>query len=323
MNENTIFAGLNGFIWWTGVVENRKDPLNVGRCQIRIFGWHTENKTLIPTADLPWAQPVLPVNNSKTFTTPVEGDWVIGFFYDGTSGQVPIYFGVLPGIPTPYVNNPQKGFSDPRSSAELTAAPKPFGGLATRYPRYVGEPTTSRLYRNEGIGSTIIGRRNASLTKDVPTADGVSWSEPASPYNAVPPYNDVKETESGHVIEFDDTPDSERVNLAHRTGTYIEMRPDGSKVTKVLGKNYEIIVGDDFIDIQGTCSITVSGNVNLKASKVTAVASSFNLTGDVNVTGDVSVNGKITATGDVVSGGISLDNHTHPDAQGGSTGAPQ
>lgn len=123
MNESTVFTGLNGFVWWVGVVENRKDPLNLGRCQIRIFGWHTDDKNLIPTADLPWAQPSLPVNNSKTFNTPIEGDWVLGFFFDGPLGQAPVYFGVLPGIPSPYTNNPQKGFSDPRTEADLLTAP--------------------------------------------------------------------------------------------------------------------------------------------------------------------------------------------------------
>jgi hypothetical protein len=124
MDQSNVFMGMNGFTWWVGVVENRKDPLNVGRCQIRVFGWHTEDKNLIPTADLPWALPILPINNSKTFNTPVEGDWVIGFFFDGPLGQAPVYFGVFPGIPTPsYVNNPQKGFFDPRTTLDLLNAP--------------------------------------------------------------------------------------------------------------------------------------------------------------------------------------------------------
>ena len=123
MIDNRVFAGMNGFVWWVGVVENRQDPLKVGRCQIRIFGWHTPDKVLIPTEDLPWAQPILPVNNSKTFTTPVEGDWVVGFFFDGPSGQFPTYFGVLPGIPAPYTNNPNQGFTDPRNAAQLASAP--------------------------------------------------------------------------------------------------------------------------------------------------------------------------------------------------------
>ena len=40
MKNTNSFAGLNGFIWWMGVLENRIDPLKLGRCQVRIFGWH-------------------------------------------------------------------------------------------------------------------------------------------------------------------------------------------------------------------------------------------------------------------------------------------
>ena len=39
------FIGHDGFVWWVGVVENRLDPLNLGRCQIRIKGLHSEKKT--------------------------------------------------------------------------------------------------------------------------------------------------------------------------------------------------------------------------------------------------------------------------------------
>ena len=39
------FQGKDGYIWWHGVVEDRKDPLFLGRCRVRILGWHTENKT--------------------------------------------------------------------------------------------------------------------------------------------------------------------------------------------------------------------------------------------------------------------------------------
>ena len=41
---NNEYAGLNGFIWWTGVVEDRKDPLKLGRCRVRIIGWHSDNE---------------------------------------------------------------------------------------------------------------------------------------------------------------------------------------------------------------------------------------------------------------------------------------
>ena len=90
--------GVEGFIWFMGVVENRIDPLKLGRVQVRIFGWHTDNISELPTEDLPWAQPMYPINNSKSFSSPRIGDWVVGFFMDGQSAQAPIMMGVLPGI---------------------------------------------------------------------------------------------------------------------------------------------------------------------------------------------------------------------------------
>jgi Gp5 N-terminal OB domain len=92
------FIGKDGFVWWVGVIENRADPLGLGRCKVRIFGWHTDNISELPTDDLPWATPMLPINNSKSFSTPRLGDWVVGFFLDVASAQSPVMMGVLPGI---------------------------------------------------------------------------------------------------------------------------------------------------------------------------------------------------------------------------------
>ena len=49
VTENKDFAGKNGFIWWVGVVEKISDPLKLGRCKVRCVGWHTDNKSLLPT----------------------------------------------------------------------------------------------------------------------------------------------------------------------------------------------------------------------------------------------------------------------------------
>ena len=95
---STNFAGKNGFIWWVGVIENRVDPLMIGRCQVRIFGWHNENPIILPTKDLPWAQAMVPINNSKHISPPSVGEWVLGFFMDGEQAQIPVMMGVLPGI---------------------------------------------------------------------------------------------------------------------------------------------------------------------------------------------------------------------------------
>jgi hypothetical protein len=98
MSNRNNFMGLNGFVWWIGVVERRVDPLGIGRCQVRIFGWHTDDTSALPSEDLPWAHPMLPINNSKSMSPPRIGDWIVGFFGDGESGQFPIMMGVLPGI---------------------------------------------------------------------------------------------------------------------------------------------------------------------------------------------------------------------------------
>ena len=47
-------------------MEDRKDPQRLGRCRVRVFGYHDKDKNLIPTAQLPWASPVTPVNSAST-----------------------------------------------------------------------------------------------------------------------------------------------------------------------------------------------------------------------------------------------------------------
>ena len=82
------FLGQDGFIWFVGVVEDRADPQYLGRCRVRCLGYHTENKLELPTADLPWAMPMLPITSSgisgigQTPLGLVEGSWVLGFFRD-------------------------------------------------------------------------------------------------------------------------------------------------------------------------------------------------------------------------------------------------
>ena len=124
----SYFMGKEGFVWWQGVVEDRHDPLYLGRCKIRILGWHSENKNDQPTISLPWAYPVAPITSASQTGVgssplgPVEGTWVIGFFRDGDAGQEPLFFGTLGGIPeldAKGVNNDGtsvggQGFLDPR-----------------------------------------------------------------------------------------------------------------------------------------------------------------------------------------------------------------
>ena len=49
--QQNYFMGMDGFVWFTGVVEDRHDPSKLGRVRGRCLGLHTENKVDIPTED--------------------------------------------------------------------------------------------------------------------------------------------------------------------------------------------------------------------------------------------------------------------------------
>lgn len=304
MSAKKNFIGLEGFIWWIGVVEDRNDPEQLGRVRVRCFGWHTDQKELIPTDALPWAHPVIPVNNPNVYT-PKEGDMVFGFFIDGNNAQNPAIMGVLPGKPDAKPNY-QKGFSDPRT--EFGSVPNKLSDPAEAYPKgkYLKEQTTNRLARGKAE-STVIETRKKSLKKNIVSAGGVSWAEPPPAFNPKYPYNNALETESGHALEFDDTPGKERVHLAHRKGTFFEIDKDGNEVHKVVRDNYELVMGSDYVFINGKCSVTIGGDCNLK------VGGNMNVevAGGINMSagGDIRMKGKkvfVESTSDlnIKSGGV-------------------
>jgi hypothetical protein len=91
----------DGFNWWIGVVEDRNDPEKLGRVRIRIYGYHTDDKVLLPTVDLPWAIPIHPITSAAssgigiTPIGPLTGTWAFGFFLDGEDMQQPAFMGTI------------------------------------------------------------------------------------------------------------------------------------------------------------------------------------------------------------------------------------
>ena len=115
----SYFMGLDGFVWFVGVVEDRNDPDELGRVRVRCLGFHTEDLVKLPTSDLPWAHVMHPTTDPAMHgmgITPsflVEGGWVVGFFRDAAEKQQPIIIGTLPGVPKSVADS-TKGFNDPR-----------------------------------------------------------------------------------------------------------------------------------------------------------------------------------------------------------------
>lgn len=145
-------------------------------------------------------------------------------------------------------NATQYGFTDPSGKYPLRD--------------HMNEADTNRLARGV-IDGTCFKFKDATRKQNIPTAGGKTWSQPLSPYNTVYPYNKVMETESGHIMEFDDSPDGERVHLYHRKGTYLEIDPNGSQLNFIVGDGYHIVLRNDNIYIVGTANVTVGGNINI------------------------------------------------------------
>ena len=52
------------FSWFLGVVEDRMDPNFLGRVRVRCFGYHAEDRNMLPTEDLPWAMVMQSINSA-------------------------------------------------------------------------------------------------------------------------------------------------------------------------------------------------------------------------------------------------------------------
>ena len=193
------FLGQDGFIWFVGVVEDRADPTFTGRVRVRCLGYHTENKQDLPTADLPWAMPMLPITSSgisgigQTPLGLVEGSWVLGFFRDSTYAQEPIILGSLPGRPSELAGT--TGFYDPNQI----------------FPRYKDEPDTNRLAVNDednphlglelrkatritGLATADFDATTAADLSVISASDTDTWDQPEIAYATTYPNNHVYES---------------------------------------------------------------------------------------------------------------------------------
>ena len=100
----TNYAGRDGFYWWIGQVETQKggQAKSDDRYKVRIVGQHLKDCNAVAYDDLPWAIVMMPATAPRreggTSFQSVEykaGDWVIGFFLDGSDGQQPIIMGSI------------------------------------------------------------------------------------------------------------------------------------------------------------------------------------------------------------------------------------
>jgi len=153
------------------------------------------------------------------------------------------------------LNNPDDGRSDPDK----------------RFPRkeYVGVSGVNNIARGTRVANVYIGG-------SVPGVDLELNDEPSAQY----PENQVKETSSGHIIEYDDTNGRERVMIRHRTGSGVEMRADGTVIYSSTNNAIRIVAANEKVIVEGDGEVVYNGNLKMK------VAGDF----DLEVGGDFNVN---------------------------------
>lgn len=130
--------GEEGFRWFLGIVEDVKDPLQLGRVKVRIVNEHDDG---VETSDIDWAHVMMPntsacvdgVGDSPNLSV---GSRVIGFFMDGEEKQNPMILGSFPTIPGNDANRHSLSWLA-RGKNTLDSnpiGPEPKSAYAAQYP---------------------------------------------------------------------------------------------------------------------------------------------------------------------------------------------
>jgi uncharacterized protein (TIGR02594 family) len=237
------FYGDN-FRWFIGSVAGTDDPITMGRVQVRIFGIHQDDFQQIPDDKLPFAQVLAPINSLGNPLGLKFGDRVFGIFLDGKNSQMPLVMGHLPHT-------------------------EPFTSLA-------GNTSDSTL-NYMATGSTTDPHSEFDAVDNNQEESRADEPENATIRNPQYPHNKVTSTTSGHVIEIDDTPEFERLHFYHKTGTNIEMQPngdmvihtrnDGSLYEAISGQQKSYVKGDKELFCEGDYTMTIFGNLNIQVQE--------------------------------------------------------
>lgn len=236
-------------VFYRGVVEDNQDPLKLGRLKVRILGSDDDDIKNKPTDTLPWAEVATPTSFGFSSGIGVSSVILKGtyvwLFLDNGNIEKPVVFATCAGVS----NSKETGaFTDPDGVYPIQDRLK--------------ESDYNRLARGEKVPETesenLLNQNRIIATT---TSVGGVWNEPESlNQKAQYPRNNVIETSSYHVIQVDDTPGNERIHIFHRTGSYIEIRPDGDVIIHGVKDKYELQHNDQNTRIQGNKNITIDRN---------------------------------------------------------------
>ena len=203
--------------------------------------------------------------------------------------------GSIPGYPLSLADS-SKGFNEPNGV----------------YPKYKDERDTNRLAVNLKSGTTetnphlsLTLRRSTRITgvatadfnpvtaadgSTIEASDGDTFDQPEIPYSATYPYNHVYESESGHIVEFDDTPNNERIHERHRTGTSYEISPSGTRTDIIKGDHFTLLSGANKVSLGGNNDISIDGRHKIYINKSNTANNHYDIKVRSNANGNTQGN---------------------------------
>jgi hypothetical protein len=257
---------------YIGVVEDRNDPLKMGRVRVRVINVHSEDRRVdVPIESLPWSYVMQPANVSTSGATVsqlVEGTWVVVMYMDPNL-QDPLVIGSIPSTDEQRPNY-EIGFSDPfgvnprwtgsgekaDSNVSLVADEdrwQEHPTYETRADNRVTDVPRAKKYAVPTVSATTPDSEFERSTFDELDLRGSQSSQ----Y----PYNSIREFEAGMLEEYDSTTDNTRVTESHQSGSYREILHDGTTTVKIVGDGYSLTLRDQNMYVQGDLNVTVEGNM--------------------------------------------------------------
>jgi len=301
------FIGQDGFVWWIGVVEDINDPLTLGRCRVRCFGYHPAKSTnLVPTEDLPFALSIHPLNTPNLYATPRVGEWVFGFFLDALSAQEPAILGYLPAIPQAASEYFGTAPNLTRNFARVNTANNSANTICWEIGNNIVEVVTQSS--TEANGHILIQHKTgAKINID---SDGK--------ISIYTPTNDISIEATNGDINLN----AKNINL---TASESITTTSTLATTVVAGGLASITAGGAFsATAGGLASITAGAAFTATAGSymdLTALAGILN----IEISNSISIDtpaiystGTLDTTGQIVGAGIGLDTHVHEGVQPGN-----
>ena len=172
-----------------------------------------------------------------------------------------------------------------QGSGAVRSASRSTDGFADRSganprPEYLGQSTTTSANISGGQKLNTFG---ADIPEDTVEGEEAQYG-----------MNQSYHTPAGHVVEYNDTPGSERILIRHKSGTGINIGPDGSvmvsskrRVDVVNENHYVSVAGNGFMTYEGNLTLNVTGDFKVN------VGGEYNVTSSKHI---AKTNGPSTRT---------------------------